>query len=125
VSVVQTAEGALTETHSILQRMRDLSVQGANTGSLDQAAKDNIQSEMGQLKSELTRIADTTKFSGQSLLDGKYDGKFQVGANTGENISVKVAQDMSATGLGVQAVDVSTVGGTTAATSGGAATVDT
>src|SRR5690349_14915545 len=81
VSVVQTAEGALTETHSILQRMRDLAVQAANDGGLSGAAKTNIQSEMTQLKDELTRIADTTKFNGTKLLDGNYTGTFQIGAN--------------------------------------------
>ena len=57
VSVVQTAEGALTETQSILRRMRDLAVQGSNDGGLDTNAKSNIQSEMTQLNSELDRIA--------------------------------------------------------------------
>ncbi|HEX2291172.1 MAG TPA: flagellin, partial [Pseudonocardiaceae bacterium] len=55
ISVVQTAEGALTETHSILQRMRDLSVQASNAGGLNDVAKGNIQSEIVQLKSELDR----------------------------------------------------------------------
>src|SRR3712207_1469195 len=81
ISVVQTAEGALTETHSILQRMRDLSVQASNTGALNDDAKKNIQSEIGQLKSELDRIATTTNFNGKNLLDGKYNTTFQVGAN--------------------------------------------
>lgn len=106
VSVVQTAEGALTETHSILQRMRDLSVQASNDGGLNSDAKGNIQSEMSQLKDELTRIADTTQFSGKKLLDGNYEGKFQVGANQGETISVKVGTAMGAAGLGVNGVDV-------------------
>ncbi|MGJ7441892.1 flagellin [Aquipuribacter sp. MA13-6] len=106
ISVVQTAEGALTETHAILQRMRDLSVQGANSGGLSEDAKGNIQSELSQLKSELTRIADTTQFNGTKLLDGDYNGKFQVGANVGESISVKVGTSMSASGLGVEGVDV-------------------
>jgi flagellin len=109
VSVVQTAEGALTETHSILQRMRDLAVQAANTGGLSDDAKGNIQSEMGQLKDELTRIADTTQFNGAKLLDSNYAGKFQVGANTGETISVKVGTSMSASGLKVDGVDVTVV----------------
>src|SRR6476619_418222 len=74
ISVVQTAEGALTETHSILQRMRDLAVQGSNDGGLDANAKSNIQSEMGQLKDELDRIAKTTTFNGSKLLDGNYTG---------------------------------------------------
>jgi flagellin len=107
ISVVQTAEGALTETHSILQRMRDLSVQAANAGGINSDAKGNIQSEMSQLKSELTRIADTTTFNGTKLLDGGFDKKFQVGANVGETIGVKVGSDMSAGGLGLSSVDVS------------------
>src|ERR1700716_2263235 len=62
-SVVQTAEGALSETTSILQRMRDLSVQASSGGSLNDDAKSSIQKEMSQLKSELTRISDTTTFN--------------------------------------------------------------
>ena len=116
ISVVQTAEGALTETHAILQRMRDLSVQGSNTGGLSDDAKGSIQSEMGQLKSELTRIADTTQFNGTKLLDGSYNGKFQVGANVGESISVGVSTAMSASGLGVSGVDVKGGTATTATT---------
>jgi flagellin len=106
ISVVQTAEGALTETHAILQRMRDLSVQAANEGGLSADAKSNIQSEITQLKDELTRIADTTKFNGTKLLDGNYTGTFQVGANVGETISVSIGTSMSAAGLGVDTVDV-------------------
>lgn len=108
VSVVQTAEGALTETHSILQRMRDLAVQASNDGGVNAAAKGNIQEEMGQLKSELDRIASTTQFNGTKLLDGTYDSKFQVGANAGESIAVAVKTSMSASGLGVGNVDVTT-----------------
>jgi flagellin len=110
ISVVQTAEGALTETTSILQRMRDLSVQAANDGGLNTSAKGNIQSEIAQLKSELTRIADKTTFNGKPLLDGTFTGKFQVGANATESISVAIGTAMSATGLGLNAVDV-TAGG--------------
>ena len=114
VSVVQTAEGALTETHAILQRMRDLSVQASNDGGLNADAKGNIQSEMGQLKDELNRISDTTKFNGSKLLDGNYTGTFQVGANAGETISVAIGsanKGMDATGLGVAGVDVTGVSG--------------
>ncbi|MGY1622013.1 flagellin [Geodermatophilus sp. SYSU D00965] len=110
VSVVQTAEGALTETHKILQRMRDLTVQASNGGGLNDDAKKNIQSEISQLKNELTRIQDTTTFNGTKLLDGKYDGKFQVGANVGEAINVKVGTGMGAKGLGVDGVDITKTG---------------
>lgn len=113
-SVVQTAEGALNESTSILQRMRDLSVQASNDGGLSSDAKGNIQSEMTQLKSELSRIANTTQFNGTKLLDGNYTGIFQVGANQGETITVKVGQSMGAAGLKVDGVDV------TAATGAGA-----
>lgn len=110
ISVVQTAEGALTETHAILQRMRDLSVQASNDGGLNVDAKTNVQKEISELKLELTRISDTTQYNGTKLLDGAYSGKFQVGANVGENISVAVATDMDAAGLGVATVDVTTAG---------------
>src|SRR5690349_3438196 len=72
VSVVQTAEGALTETHAILQRMRDLAVQAANGGSQDAAAQGAANTEFTQLKGEVDRIANTTKFGSQNLLDGTF-----------------------------------------------------
>jgi len=106
INVVQTADGALNESTSILQRMRDLSVQASNDGGLDANAKSDIQTEMNQLKSELDRISNTTTFNGRNLLDGSYTGVFQVGANAGETISVAINQTMNASGLGVDGVDV-------------------
>jgi flagellin-like hook-associated protein FlgL len=124
VSVVQTAEGALTETHSILQRMRDLSVQASNSGGLNDDAKGNIQSEIVQLKSELDRIAETTTFNGKKLLDGSFNASFQVGANAGETISVNIGTAMGSTGTGAYTVQSAsgTAGGvaTTEASSGAA-----
>jgi flagellin-like hook-associated protein FlgL len=117
-SVVQTAEGALSETTSILQRMRDLSVQASNGGSLNDDAKASIQKEMTQLKSELTRISDTTTFNGTKLLDGNYKGTFQVGANAGETISVNIGKAMGSAGLGVAGVDVTAAGKYTNASGG-------
>jgi flagellin-like hook-associated protein FlgL len=128
ISVVQTAEGALNETHSILQRMRDLSVQSANSGSLNDEAKSNIQTEIGQLNSELTRIADTTTFNGKKLLAGEYKGNFQVGANVGETISVdltKTAKGLGAEGLGVDGIDVSADNAGTKGVTGGTSTAGT
>jgi flagellin len=110
ISVVQTAEGALTETHSILQRMRDLSVQASNSGGLNDDAKGNIQSEVTQLKSELDRIASTTTFNGKKLLDGSFSANFQVGANAGETIGVNIATAMGSAGLGIAGVDVTGTG---------------
>jgi flagellin len=72
ISVVQTAEGSLSEVHSILQRMRDLSVQAANGGSQDANARTAAQAEVVQLNEELVRIGDTTSFGGQKLLDGTF-----------------------------------------------------
>ncbi|MBO0901283.1 flagellin [Cellulomonas sp. zg-ZUI22] len=91
ISVVQTAEGALTETHSILQRMRTLSVQAANDGGLSDKAKLNIQDEMDQLTDEIDRIAATTQFNGTPLLDGEYNKGFQVGANTADSDRIEVS----------------------------------
>lgn len=124
-SVVQTAEGALSTTTTILQRMRDLSVQASSTGSLNDDAKSSIQKEMSQLKSELTRIADTTQFNGTKLLDGNYKGTFQVGANAGETISVNVGRSASAKGLGVDGVDVTGNGLYTSASAAAAGKVNT
>jgi flagellin len=124
-SVVQTAEGALSETTSILQRMRDLSVQASSGGSLNDDAKSSIQKEISQLKSELTRISDTTTFNGTKLLDGSYKGTFQVGANAGQTISVNIGNAMSANGLGVDGVDMTGTGKYTAASAAAAGNVTT
>jgi flagellin len=124
ISVVQTAEGALTETHSILQRMRDLSVQAASTGSQDSDARSAAQTEFGQLNQELDRIANTTAFGGQKLLDvtgGAYDGTFQVGANgsSSDQIAVNLGtaafgsvavSGFDSAGLGVGSLDLTTAG---------------
>jgi flagellin len=72
VSVVQTAEGALTEVHSMLQRIRDLVVQAANTASNDSAARTAAQNEIDALRDEIDRIAQTTSFGAQALLDGSF-----------------------------------------------------
>src|SRR5688572_27472889 len=74
ISVVQTAEGALTETHSILQRLRDLSVQSANDSN-DANSRAAIDSEAQDLLAELDRIASKTTFNNVNLLDGTYTGK--------------------------------------------------
>jgi flagellin len=101
VSVVQTAEGALTETHSILQRMRDLAVQAANEGSQDSDAQAAADTEYQELALELDDIANNTKFGSSTLLDGSFTNKkFQVGANTGETLDVSIGDMKAATLLG-------------------------
>jgi flagellin len=107
ISVAQTAEGALTEVHSILQRMRDLSVQAANGGSNDTSATGAAQKEFVQLNAELDRIGTTTSFGTNKLLDGNYDGTFQVGANAGETMNITIAA-VSATDLGTDVLDLGT-----------------
>ena len=84
ISVVQTAEGALSEVHSILQRMRDLSVQAANAGSQDTTARTAAQTEFDQLKAEIDRIGSTTSFGNTKLLDGTFGN--QAGVVNGSGI---------------------------------------
>jgi flagellin len=110
VSVVQTAEGALNETTSILQRMRDLAVQAANGGSQDTTAQADANTEFQQLNSELDRIVNTTKFGSQNLLDvtnNPYAGTFQVdsGTGTGSTITVDITAAGALNGLTITALD--------------------
>ncbi|MDF2507451.1 MAG: flagellin, partial [Microbacterium sp.] len=79
ISVIQTAEGALTEVHSILQRVRDLTAQGANDSN-NAKSREAIQKEINTLGDELTRVADSTNFNGIKLLSGGTTLTFQVGA---------------------------------------------
>jgi len=101
VSVVQTAEGALNETTSILQRMRDLSVQAANNGTQNGTSIADINTEFQQLGAELDDIANKTSFNGVSLLDGSYNGTFQVGANSGDTLSVGLSTAVTKSNLGL------------------------
>jgi flagellin len=99
ISMIQTAEGALNETHSILQRMRELSVQSStDTNTADDRSK--IQAETDQLAKEITRISNTTEFNTQNLLAGGLNDTFQIGANKDQNINLKV-NAMDAQSLGV------------------------
>ncbi|AEY02444.1 flagellin [Oceanimonas sp. GK1] len=97
ISLAQTAEGALDESTNILQRMRDLAVQGANDSN-NTKDREAISEELTQLKAELDRISEKTTFGGQNLLNGSFAGKiFQVGANEGETVSLSIdALDASA-----------------------------
>ena len=105
VSLVQTAEGALNETHSILQRMNELATQAANgtNTSVDRSA---IRAELDQLTSEINRIQSTTQFNTMNLLDGTFSGatnqmKLQVGALSGPSIDFSIA-NMCATKIGLK-----------------------
>jgi flagellin len=98
ISVVQTAEGALNEVHSILQRMNELATQAANDTNTS-VDRSQIKLEIDQLASEINRISSTTQFNTMNLLDGSFTGKnLQVGALSGQSIQLKISS-MSITGL--------------------------
>lgn len=114
ISLIQTAEGALNETHDILQRMRELAVQSSNDTNTA-TDRGELQKEVDQLAQEITRIANNTEFNSQKLTDGSFlktgmpsgttdgvDLKFHIGANTGQNITVDIGA-MDAASLGVSA----------------------
>ncbi|RKQ92364.1 flagellin [Solirubrobacter pauli] len=98
ISLVQTAEGALAEVHSMLQRVRDLKVQ-INNGTLDTNDQNAIGAEVIEIAKEVSSILSDTKFNGKTLLDGDNSFTFQVGANQGETISI-AATPLSANAAG-------------------------
>ncbi|ABV61836.1 MULTISPECIES: flagellin Hag [Bacillus] len=124
ISLIQTAEGALTETHSILQRVRELVVQAGNTGTQDETDLGAIQEEIDALVQEIGNgtdkngISDRTEFNGKKLLDGTFAAEpeggeakkltFQIGANGAQQLSVHI-EAMSADKLGVEDKTVSTI----------------
>ena len=125
ISMAQTAEGAMSESTSILQRMRELALQSAN-GSNSTEDRASLQKEVSALQTELTRIADTTSFGGQQLLDGSFGSKsFQIGANSNETINVSLssvaAADIGSNQVNLQAAD-GAAGGFGAATTAAADT---
>lgn len=106
ISLIQVAEGALNESHAILQRMNELATQAANdtNTSTDRTA---IQAEIDQLTSEIDRIQSTTQFNSMNLLDGKFTKKnLQVGALSGQKISISISK-MDAATIGIQDIKVS------------------
>jgi len=107
ISLIQTAEGALNETHAILQRMRELTNQAANDTNASED-RDAIKKELTQLTTEVTRIANETEFNTKKLLSGGLSGagkelNLQVGANQGQNIKFNVG-NMRASALGIDKV---------------------
>jgi len=114
ISAIQSAEGALNETHSILQRMNELATQAANDTNTT-SDREAIAKEMDALTSEIDRIATTTQFNTQNLLDGTFTSKnLQVGALSGQSIKISIGS-MKAADLGVSSHDVDsfTVAGAT------------
>ncbi|EPC4026159.1 flagellin B [Aeromonas salmonicida] len=98
ISVAQTAEGAMDEVTSMLQRMRTLAQQSAN-GSNNTDDRTALQQEFDQLTTEIDRISSDTTFGGQKLLDGSYKGSFQVGADAGQTITFKMTSAFTISGI--------------------------
>ena len=122
ISMAQTAEGAMSESTSILQRMRELALQSAN-GSNSTEDREALQKEVSALQVEMTRIAETTSFGGQQLLNGSFGSKsFQVGSNANETINVSLSS-VAANKIGTNQVnlqgDTAGLGETQAATTSG------
>ena len=131
ISTVETAEGAMQEVTSILQRMRELAIQSASDTNSD-ADRTFLQNEIDQLSTELDRIATTTQYNGINVLDGSYSGKvFQIGANAGQTMNISIGS-MNSSVLGVATSNSasvssssSNVASTTTVTSGGATAAGT
>ncbi|MBR0614159.1 flagellin Hag, partial [Bacillus safensis] len=120
ISLIQTAEGALTETHSILQRVRELVVQAGNTGTQDKGTDlQSIQDEIKALQEEVDGISNRTEFNGKKLLDGTFKDTgdpattksltFQIGANATQQIDVNI-EDMGADAIGAKNAGVIVAG---------------
>lgn len=112
ISMVQTAEGALTEVHDMLQRMNELAVKAEN-GTLMTADRSYIDDEIQQLKEEIARVASTTTFNEQNLLDGTFSGTnkacaLQVGAESGQHIKFEISA-ITLSGLSLTNVGATTV----------------
>lgn len=118
ISLVQTAEGALTETHAILQRMNELAVQAASDTNDDETAngvdRAALQAEFAALIEEIDDIAELTTFNKKNLLDGNFAGDIQTGANENETLEITIG-DMSAEGLAVDTLNIGTKAGASAA----------
>jgi flagellin len=107
ISMIQTSEGALNETHAIIQRMRELAVQSANDTNTD-SDREKLQLEGTQLVEELNRIAETTEFNTRTLMDGEFESdgvKFHIGANKDQSVELKF-NDMKADALGLSDFDI-------------------
>jgi len=109
ISMIQTAEGALNESHAIVQRMRELAIQSSNDTNTDKD-REKIQLETDQLVQEIDRIGNTTEFNTQTLMNGDFKGDgvlFHIGANKDQNVNLKF-NDMRADALGISGIKMDT-----------------
>jgi flagellin len=114
ISMIQTAEGAMSETQDMLQRLKTLATQSAS-GTLTTTDRNNIQAEVVQLKSEITRLGNQTEFNNMRLLNGSTSSvTFQVGANAGQTISLSL-NNVTSTGLGINGLSLSSQTGASSA----------
>jgi flagellin len=120
MTLVDTAEGSMGEMRNMLLRMRELAVQ-SSTATYNDTDRANLNIEVEQLKSELDRVVDTTRFNGKLLLDGSFQGNLQIGANAGEVLNVAI-NNMSTAALGSISGATSTAAITTASAKGVEAT---
>ena len=114
ISLIQVAEGALNESHSILQRMNELATQAANDTNTS-VDRDAIKEEIKQLKDELDRIQSTTQFNTKNLLKGSFNGTLQIGALQNQTIAISIG-DMSASGIGLTSANLAVNNNTNAGT---------
>ena len=120
ISLVQTAEGALGEIGNMLQRVRTLALQSVNDVNTVNE-RSSMQKEVSQLQTEITRLALASEFNGQKLLDGSFQSKrFQVGANSGQEIALSIGS-VSSAGLGVNRISSATAAGAISEATAGAA----
>ena len=89
MSLAQTAEGAMEEVTNMLQRIRELAVQSAN-GTMNASDRSSLDAEVQALKAEIDRVANTTQFNSQNLLDGSYKATFQIGDKAGQTVGLKI-----------------------------------
>lgn len=115
VNAVQTAESGLGEINDLLLKVRSIAVDAANAATHDSSSLAANQAEVAALRTSITRISDTTKFGTKNLLDGSFSSQqFQIGAFSGENTSLTIA-DTDAAALSIDAIDVTTAAGANAA----------
>ena len=116
ISLAQTAEGALGKVGDMLQRMRELAVQSSNATN-SKSDREALQAELSQLRDEVDRVAKSTTFNGQKLLEGSFTGGvFQVGANSGDNITVGALGDVRVDKLGASVYGTGSVAATSVTT---------
>jgi len=121
INMIQTAEGALTQTTDMLQRMRELAVQASN-GTLSGTQRGYLGTEFAALAQQISKISSDTTWNGTAILGGSAAYSFQAGMNSGQTISVIIGTGLSASGMGLNATAISI--GTAAAASGAIDTVD-